>query len=250
MEEARNAPPMLADAAKPPTPPKPVNFNDQVNIVVNTKNVTTTTVNNVTVVKPNTWQYLGYEGTQPFFYNPYSGPVYVKYFYGGDYRMLWVPAAARVLMDVATAAAYPFTVVGDDFVSSGYFNGDGYVPPVYDNVNVYLPAYDQSVLVDQVTYVGHDDARPAGEQDSFMLNDSTLAWGTKTDDGNITLTRTQTTPGVGPTDDGGSIIHEPVALVAHEDHTWQWLASGGAVFATVLGTASVLAVRRRRRFVL
>lgn len=53
------------------------------------------------------------------------------------------------------------------------------------------------------------DSQPAGSQDTFMLVDSTLASGQATnpsDGGQITVTKTQTLPGVGPTDDGKSLI--------------------------------------------
>jgi hypothetical protein len=242
---AKTAPPIKVEAAKPPPPPTPVNFTQRVtNVATTTNNVTV--INNVNVVRPRSWQYVGYEGRNPYFYNPYRGPVYVRYFYGGDYRMMYVPVGARMLMDVAVGAVYPYTVLGDDFVAAGYFNGDGYAPPIYESVNAYLPAYDQSVLVDRVTYVGHDDNKPVGEQDSFMLNDNTLAWGTNKDDQNIEITQTQTTPGVGPVDDGAS-LHEPVVLAAKESgNDWQWWA-GGAVLAT-LTAAGVTgwAVRRRK----
>jgi hypothetical protein len=250
VEEARHAPPVQVDAAKPPPPPQPINFVQRVNTVaVTTNNVTI--INNVNVVRPNRWDHVGYEGRNPYFYNPYTAPVYVRYFYGGAYQTMYVPVGARMLMDVAVAAAYPYTVLGDDFVASGYFNGDGYAPQVYENVNAYVPAYDQSVLVDRVTYVGHDDSRPVGQQDSFMLNDSTLAWGTKKDDQAIEITQTQTTPGVGPVDDGGSLTHAPVQTVAKESGTgagwWPWGAAGvGVVLLGVTAGTATWAIRRRK----
>lgn len=247
IEEARHAPPVQVDAAKPPPPPKPVNFTQRVNTVAVTNN-NVTVINNVNVVRPNRWDHVGYEGRSPYFYNPYQDPVYVRYFYRGAYQTLYVPVGARMLMDVAVAAAYPYTVVGDDFVASGYFNGDGYAPQVYENVNAYVPAYDQSVLVDRVTYVGHDDSRPVGQQDSFMLNDSTLAWGTKKDDQDIEITQTQTTPGVGPVDDGGSLTHAPVELAVKESgNDWQWWTAGGAALVTLTAAGvTAWAVRRRK----
>jgi hypothetical protein len=246
VQQAKTAPPVKVNVAKPPPPPQPVNFTERVNTVA-TVNNNVTVVNNNTYVRPNRWDYVGYEGRNPYFYNPYQGPVYVRYFYGGAYQTMYVPVGARMLMDVATAAAYPYTVLGDDFVASGYFNGDGYVPQTWENVDAYVPAYDQSVLVDRVTYVGHDDSKPVGQQDTFMLNDNTLAWGTKKDDGDITIDQTQPTPGVGPVDDGGSLVHQPVALAVKESgNDWQWWAGGAALATLTAAGVTTWAVRRRK----
>lgn len=46
-----------------------------------------------------------------------------------------------------------------------------------------------------------------------MLDDSALAWGTRHDDQNIEVTKTQTLPGVGRTDDGKSLVD--LALASH-----------------------------------
>jgi hypothetical protein len=79
-----------------------------------------------------------------------------------------------------------------------------------------------------------------------MLNDSTLAWGQATNPsagGQITVTKTQTLPGVGPTDDGKSLVDLAVASHSQPTHTWwPWLL-GGAVLA---GVASWVIIKRRR----
>jgi hypothetical protein len=60
------------------------------------------------------------------------------------------------------------------------------------------------VVVNKVVSVGHDDSKPPGQQDTFMLDDSTLAWGTVQDGrdgGNVQIAKVQTLPGVGPVTD-------------------------------------------------
>ncbi len=113
-----------------------------------------------------------------------------------------------MVLDVGVDGVFPFTAVGDDYLASGSFDG-GSPPALYQDVAAYVPAYNQTVEVGKVQPVGHDDSQPAGSQDTFMLDDSTLAWGQATnpgDGGQITVTKTQTLPGVGPTDDGKSLI--------------------------------------------
>jgi hypothetical protein len=60
-----------------------------------------------------------------------------------------------------------------------------------------------------VEVVGHDDSQPAGSQDTFLLDDSTLAWGQINDPSSgaqIRVTKTQSLPGVGPTDNGSYLV--------------------------------------------
>ena len=52
----------------------------------------------------------------------------MRYFYDNAYQVLYVPVASRVVLDLADPAVYPFTVLGDNFVASGDFNGGGYSP--------------------------------------------------------------------------------------------------------------------------
>jgi hypothetical protein len=69
-----------------------------------------------------------------------------------------------------------------------------------------------------VVQVGHADSQLAGSQDTLMLDDSTLAWGqanNPSNGGQITVAKAQTLPGVGPTDDGKSLIDLAAASQPH-----------------------------------
>jgi hypothetical protein len=253
VEKAKNAEAVVIDPAAPPAPPTNVtqvvnntNYVSQVNTVINRNTNIAVNIDNTTVIRPRTWSFLDYDASyRPFFYNPCGQNVWVRYWYADAYRVAYVPVGGRVVLPVSDRVVYPYTVLGTDFVASGYFNGGGYAPPVYRNVAAYVPTYQQTVRVSRVTYVGHDASRPVGERDSFMLDDTTLAWGTKTDDSNITIARTQTTPGVGPTDDGASLV-KLAAAEQSSNHTLQWVL--GAALAVVILTAGVTLwmVRRPR----
>lgn len=108
---------------------------------------------------------------------------------------------------------------------------------------------NQTVQVGKVQQVGHDDSQPAGSQDTFMLDDATLAWGqatNPTDGGQITVTKTQTLPGVGPTDNGKSLIDLAAASEPHDGSkigalirpVGIGLLSLGVVFGALLGDAT------------
>lgn len=119
-------------------------------------------------------------------------------------------------------------------------------PTVYHDVSAYVPADNQTVQVGQVTAVGHDDSLPAGSQDIFMLDDATLAWGQATnpaDGGQVTVTKTQSVPGVGPIDNGSFLV----ALAAHQQptHNWKPWALGGGVLVIAAGLVAWLATRRK-----
>ena len=80
---------------------------------------------------------------------------------------------------------------------------------VYHDVSTYVPADNQTVQVGQVMVVGHDEHQPAGSQDTFLLDDSTLAWGQINDPSastQIRVTKTQPLPGFGPTDKGSYLV--------------------------------------------
>jgi hypothetical protein len=66
--------------------------------------------------------------------------------------------------------------------------------------------------------VDHDASQPAGSQDTFLFDDSTLAWGQindPSDSAQIRVTKTQPLPGVGPTDNGSVLV----ALTARQEPT-------------------------------
>ena len=121
-------------------------------------------------------------------------------------------------------------------------------PTGYQNVSAEVPADNQTVQVGEVTVVGHDDSQPAGSQDTFMLDDNTLAWGQANDPSHgaqITVTKTQSLPSVGPTDNGSFLV----ALAAHEQPTrktwWPW-AVGGGVLVIAVGVVAWV-VRRSKQ---
>jgi hypothetical protein len=95
------------------------------------------------------------------------------------------------------------------------------------------------VQVGEVTVVGHDDSQPAGSQDTFLLDDSTLAWGQVNDPSSsaqIRVTKTQSLPGVGPTDNGSFLV----ALAALKEPTqptqpWWPSALGYGALAIAVG---------------
>ncbi len=259
---------MRVNPATPPPPPKPVNFAQQVQTVANNHGgVDVVKVDNQPLTRPHHWDYLDYDVFhRPNFYNPLTGPMTFHYFYDGAYRDVYVAAGARVALDVATAAVFPFTAVGDDYLAAGSFDGGAWVPPdgwdgpppldytppappaIYQNVLADVPAANQPVEVGQVTMVGHDDSKPAGEQDTFMLDDSMLAWGQVNPPNSptqITVNKTQSLPGVGPIDDGKLLV----ALAAkeqptHDDSWWPW-ALGGAV-PVAAGLIGWMLIRRKR----
>lgn len=274
VEEAKNAPPVIADPVKPPPPPpgpaqamlagdmtshldRAVNNpNRQVDVVRDGENA---------VIKPQHWDYQDYDlYHQPRFYNPLNVPLRIHYFYQNAYRDLVVPALGLAVLAVADAGVYPYTAVGgDDYVTSGYFDGGAWVPPPgwdgpppseyappapppsYNGVTAYVPAADQNVGLDKVTLVGHDDNAPVGQQDTMMLNDTTLAWGQADDPkdgGHVTIQKTQPTPGVGPTDDGRSIIlaakQQPI------NNGWQkWMLGGILAVVAAVGAGALWIVR-------
>jgi hypothetical protein len=168
-----------------------------------------------------------------------------------------VLAGGRIVLDAATVGLFPFTAVGDSYVASGSFYGGAWIPPdgwhgppppdytppappeVYPNVSAYIPADNQTVEVGQVEVVGHDDSQPAGSQDTFLLDDSTLAWGQVNDPSSraqIRVTKTQSLPGVGPTDNGSFLV----ALAALKEPTqptqpWWPSALGYGALAIAVG---------------
>jgi hypothetical protein len=238
-----------------------VDFSRQVQDVVNAHgaSVDVVKVDNQALARPRHWDYIDYDDYhRPTLYNPLNQAMTFRYFYNGAYREAYVPAGGRIVLDAATVGLFPFTAVGDSYVASGSFYGGAWIPPdgwngppppdytppagpeVYQDVTAYVQADNRTVEVGQVVVVGHDDSQPAGSQDTFLLDDSTLAWGQINgpgDSAQIGVTKTQPLPGVGPTDNGSLLV----ALTAREEptqpsHPW-WpsaLRFGGLAMAVCL----------------
>jgi hypothetical protein len=267
---AKTAPATRINPATPPKPPTQVDFNRQVQNVVSAHsgNVGVIKVNNQALVRPRHWDYLYYDDDyhRPTLYNPLTEAMTFRYFYNGAYREAYVPAGGRIVLDVATVGLFPFTAVGDSYVASGSFYGGAWIPPdgwdgppppdytppappeVYQHVSAYVPADNQTVEVGQVEVVGRDDSQPAGSQDTFLLDDSTLAWGQINDPSSsvqIRVTKTQSLPGVGPTDNGSFLV----ALAAYKEPSqptqpWWPLALGYGVLAIAVGLVAWMISRR------
>ncbi|WP_264034568.1 hypothetical protein, partial [Mycobacterium interjectum] len=229
--DAKAAPVTRINPASPLEPPSRVyDFRQQVQNVVDAHrgNVGLIKADNQELVRPRHWDYVDYDDNhRPVLYNPLTEAMTFRYFYDGAYREAFVPAGGRIVLDAATVGLVPFTAVGDSHVASGSFYGGAWIPPagsdgpppptytppappdVYEHVAALVAADNQTVEVGQVVVVGHDDGQPAGSQDTFLLDDSTLAWGQVNDpsgDAQIRVTRTQSLPGAGPTDNGSFLV--------------------------------------------
>ena len=272
---AKAAPATRVNPAAPPKPPTQVDFNHQVQNVVNAHsgNVDVVKVDNQALVRPRHWDYLDYENDshRPSVYNPLNQAMTFRYFYNGADREAYVPAGGRIVLDVATAGLFPFTAVGDSYVASGSFYGGAWIPPeggdgppppnyipppppeVYHYVSAYVPADNQTVEVGQVEVVGHDDSQPAGNQDTFLLDDSTLAWGQISDPSSsaqIKVTKTQSLPGVGSTDNGSFLValaalNEAPAQPAQPARPWWPMALGYGGLGLAMGLVAWMINRRK-----
>lgn len=242
-----DAPPQAVKAAKeaPPTRVNPsmdkmlqvVDFNHQVQTVVDAHNgnVDVVKADNKSLPRPRHWDYIDYDAYhRPMLYNPLNEAMTFRYFYNGAYREAYVPAGGRIVLDAAVAGLFPFTAVGESHLATGSFNGGAWIPPegwdgppppdykppappeVYRDVVADVPADAKTVAVGQVQLVGRDDSQSAGSRDTFLLDDSTFAWGQINDPGSntqIKVTKTQSLPGVGPIDNGSYLV----ALAALEE---------------------------------
>ncbi|ORV60822.1 hypothetical protein AWC03_11225 [Mycobacterium europaeum] len=272
---AKAAPPTRVNPADPPKPPTQVDFNQRVQNVVNThrENVDVLKVDNQRLIRPRHWDYVDYDDAyrRPALFNPLTQAMTFRYFYNGADRELYVPPGARMVLDAATVGVVPFTAVGDGWVASGSLYGGGVVPPdgfngppppdfrqpappkVYQNVLVAVPAANQIVEVGQVAVVGVDNSQPAGSRDTmFLLDDSTLAWGqvndTSSANSQIRVTKTQSLPGAGPTDDGNFLV--VLAVRPHEEPPqpappWWPSALGYGALGVVVGLTAWALNRKR-----
>jgi hypothetical protein len=272
---AKAAPATRVNPATPPKPPTQVDFNHQVQDVVNAHsgNVDVVKVDNQALVRPRHWDYLDYENDyhRPSLYNPLNQAMTFRYFYNGADREAYVPAGGRIVLDVATVGLFPFTAVGDSYVASGSFYGGASIPPdgwdgppppnytppappeLYHYVSAYVPADNQTVEVGQVEVVGHDDSQPAGNQDTFLLDDSTLAWGQINDPSSsaqIKVTKTQSLPGVGSTDNCSFLValaalHEESTQPTQPTQPWWPMALGYGGLGIAMGLVVWMINRRK-----
>ena len=258
IQAAKVAPAVFVNPAAPPPPPVNVtnvtNINTQITNIqqINIRNNTNVTANNW---RPDRWDYVDYDPyRRPVLYNPCGQDVRYRYYYNGDYRDAWVPAGGRIVLNIGIIGVFPFVAVGSNFVSSGFFNGGAWIPPsddytgppppdwqpyqptYYDNAYVNVPAANRSIFVNRVTEVGHDDTAPPGQQDSFMLDGTTLARGQINPDGSaITLATAQKTPGVGPVTDGVDLVNLATPAAPPSDNTPYYVGAALAVAALAGG---------------
>ncbi|WP_068181462.1 hypothetical protein [Mycobacterium sp. UM_CSW] len=260
--DAKAAPATRINPARPLEPPSQVyDFNQQVRNVVDAHNgnVDVVKADNQELVRPRHWEYVDYDDNhRPALFNPLSEAMTFRYFYDGAYREAFVPAGGRIVLDAAAAGVFPFTGVGYSHVVAGSFYGGAWIPPpdssgppppnynppappeVYEHVAANIAADNQTVEVGQVVVLGHDAGQPAGSQDTFLLDDSTLAWGQVNDPSNpaqIRVTKTQSLPAAGPTDNG-SYLAALAALKQPAPHSEPWWPSalryGGLAIAVVV----------------
>jgi hypothetical protein len=271
IKKAQESVPTYIDPVSPPPPvaAQPISVVSAVQNVINTvtvnnhheTNISVTHVNNTVVVHPQVWNYVDYDVyRRPIFYNPLLEALTFRYFYQGLYREVFVPAGGRIVLNMAVPGVFPYTACGQRYVAVGSLVGGGWIPPagwagppprewvapppptVYRAVKVYLPKAKRVVTVKKITMVGRDDSRPPTERDSFMIDDSTLAWGkvdTKT--GQVEVAKTQTLPGVGPIDNGESLI---VPMATADEGDWYYWAGGSVLLALLAGVAGWAIVRR------
>jgi hypothetical protein len=262
---AKSAPAARINPANPPKPPQ-VDFNEQVQNV-SSGNVEVLVADNQALIRPRRWDYVDYDiYHRPTLYNPLKEAMTFRYVYDGVPREVYIPSGGRIVLDVATAGLFPFTAVSDSYVASGSFYGGAWIPPdgwdgppppdytppappeVYQGVLVYVRADDQTVEVSRLEIVGHDGSQPVGNQDTFLLDDTTLAWGQINDPSSsaqIRVTKSQSMPGVGSTDHGSFLV----ALAAHEQPPqplWPWALGGGVVMVVGLGALD-FSYRRNQR---
>jgi hypothetical protein len=269
VDAAKKAPPAWISPASPPAPPTHVDISQQLQNVVSkhANHVDVVNVGNQELVRPNHWSYVDYDlYHRPTLYNPLTEATTFHFFYDGAFRDVYVPAGDRVVLNAATVGLFPFTAISDGYVAAGSFSGGAWIPPdgwsgppppdytapappeVYQNVLAAVPADNQVVQVGQVTVVGHDGSQPAGSQDTFLLDDSTLAWGQVNPPGNnaqITVTKTQSLPGVGPTDNG-SVLVKLAANQKPLNYDWTPWAVGAGLLAVAAVLIAWLTLRRKR----
>ena len=272
IEAAKKAPPVVIEPRNPPPSPIQVNFNLQVQNVITTKNANIDVVNvgNQVVVHPRHWDYIDYDDYhRPILYNPINEALTFRYFYDGDSRELYIPVGGRIVLNITIVGIFSFTAVGQDYITVGTFNGGAWIPPVgwvgpppdswapppppqvWQDVTVWAVNTSTSVQVNTVTVVGHDDSRPAGQQDTLMLNDSTVAWGQVQDGrdgGAVQIANVQTMPGVGPMCDAGQWMNTALESSPQQGGVarLKWVLGAGLAVTVLVGGGATWMIRHRR----
>ena len=96
-------------------------------------------------------------------------------------------------------------------------------------------------------------ANPPGNQDTFLLDDSTLAWGQINDPSSsaqIKVTKTQSLPGVGSTDNGSFLValaalNEVSTQPTQATRPWWPMALGYGGFGLAMGLVAWMINRRK-----
>jgi hypothetical protein len=269
---AKAAPVARLNPADPPKPPTETDFNQQVQNVVTAhgENVELIKADNKALVRPRHWDYVDYdEYHRPTLYNPLSQAMTFRYTYDGASREAYLPAGGRIVLDAAIVGLVPFTAVGESYLAAGSFYGGAFVPPpnfqgppppeyvapapptLYQNVLAEVPSDNQILQVGQVAVVGRDESQPTGSQDTFLLDDSTVAWGQigdPTSSGQIRVSKTQSLPGFGPTDNGDFLVAlavrgepvQPAQPAPAAQAWWPWAVRYGLLVMVVVVIAGLL----------
>ncbi|MCV7412195.1 hypothetical protein AWC05_13180 [Mycobacterium florentinum] len=269
---AKAAPAARLNLADPPKPPTPTDFNQQVQNVItaHSENIDQVRADNKVLVRPRHWDFVDYdEYHRPTLYNPLSQAMTFRYTYDGASQDAYLPAGGRIVLDAGTVGLVSFTAVGESYLAAGSFYGGAFVPPpnwqgppppeyvapapptLYQNVLADVPADNQIVQIGQVAVVGRDESQPVGSQDTFLLDDTTVAWGQVVDPTTgvqIRVSKTQSLPGFGPTDNGDFLV----ALAVRGDQTqpaqpappvqawWPWAVRYGLLVMAVVVIAGLL----------
>ncbi|WAJ43608.1 hypothetical protein OK015_20765 [Mycobacterium sp. Aquia_216] len=269
---AKAAPAARLNPADPPKPPTETDFNQQVQNVVSahSENIELVKADNKALVRPRHWDYVDYdEYHRPTLYNPLSQAMTFRYTYDGASREAYLPAGGRIVLDAATVGLVPFTAVGESYLAAGSFYGGAFVPPpnwqgppppeyampsaptLYQNVLAEVPADNQILQVGQVAVVGRDESQSVGSQDTFLLDDSTVAWGQVGDPATgvqIRVSKTQSLPGFGPTDNGDFLVAlavrgepaQPAQPAPAAQAWWPWAVRYGLLVLAVVLIAGLL----------
>ncbi|WAC93293.1 hypothetical protein LMQ14_09265 [Mycobacterium sp. Aquia_213] len=269
---AKAAPAARINPADPPKPPTGTDFNQQVQNVVSThsENVEQVRADNKVLIRPRHWDYVDYdEDHRPVLYNPLSQAMTFHYTYDGASQEAYLPAGGRIVLDAGTVGLVPFTAVGESYLAAGSFYGGAFVPPpngqgppppeyvapapptLYQNVLAEVPADNQIVQIGQVAVVGRDESQPVGSQDTFLLDDSTVAWGQVNDPTSgvqIRVSKTQSLPGFGPTDNGDFLValavrgdqSQPAQPTQPAQAWWPWAVRYGLLVMAVVVIAGLL----------